>query len=284
MSERINNIIVSENTIYLKTIENNSLKKTECIDLRKIGAYGDNEKAIVIEILRYAIENNCEFNSSNSITKPYFLTMRNINKDLKNKQYITKNNDLLYVEYTNAVAELHYQFYNIKKYLYENTELKLNENGKVDQIGGIYVPILFNEIKDKFKEPIKISIDEYRKAIREIHEKICNCRYVISKEGKRYIALANENELEDNLKIKKMKKQNIKKYLELVAERNHSFRQYTGISSIFFINDNFCIEDTYSECLNYDIRSNLVKYLQQNEVIDKIDCLNEDKEEEIQIN
>ncbi len=279
MPKKINDIVLWEDVIYLKTIQDRA-RKTVSIDLRKSGLYGNNEKAVTTKVLEYAIENNYEFNNKQSIMKPYYLTMKKLNNEEEKKQYII-DNDLLYHEFTSSIAELNQQFYNIKQYLYENTEIKLNENGKVDKIVGIYVPTEFKEAREKFKEPLKINIDEFGKAIREINDAICNCRYTISDDGKRYIILANENELEDNKELQIMKNKNISEYLKLISQRNQCFSKYTGISDIFFINDSFCIEDTYSECLSYDIRKDLIEYLQQTEVIDKIHNLKREEDEEL---
>lgn len=278
MPKKINNVIVAEDVIYIRTIEDR-VKQTVSIDLKKSGLYGNNEKVVTTKILEYAIENNYEFNKKQSITKPYYLTMKELNNKLEKNQYII-DNDLLYHEFKNSIAELHKQFYNIKQYLYENVEIKLNENGKVDKIGGIYLPIQYKEAREKFKEPLKINIDEFGKAIREINDEICNCRYTVADDGKRYIVLANESELEDNKELQTMKNKNVSEYLKLVSERNQCFSKYTGISNIFFINDNFCIEDSYSECLNYETRRDLIEYLQQTEVIEKIHDLKKDEEEE----
>lgn len=279
MPKKINDIVAWEDVIYLKTIQDRA-RKTVSIDLRKSGLYGNNEKAVATKVLEYTIENNYEFNNKKSIMKPYYLTMKKLNNEAEKKQYII-DNDLLYHEFSDSIAELHQQFYNIKQYLYENTEIKLNENGEVDKIVGIYVPTQFKEVREKFKEPLKINIDEFGEAIREINNEICNCRYIISDDGKRYIVLANENELEDNKELQIMKNKNVSEYLKLVSERNQCFSKYTGISDIFFINDSFCIEDTYSECLSYDIKKDLIEYLQQTEVIDKIHNLKREEDEEL---
>lgn len=279
MSKKINNIMIGENAIWLKAIED-GIKQIVGIYSRKSDLQSKNEKAIVMDIFKFAIENNYEFNDKNSTTKPYFLTIKNINKQIERKKD-SIDSDLLYYEFRNSIAELKQQFYNIKQYLYENTAIKLNESGKVNKIDGVYVTVEFKKVREKFKEPIKINIDEFRKAIREINDEICNCRYVVSDNGKRYIVIANENELEDNKKLQIMKNNNVSEYLKLISGRNQYFSKYTGISDIFFINDNFCIEDTYSECLSYDIRRELIEYLQQTEVVDKIYYLDKKEEEEI---
>lgn len=279
MLKKINNIIVGENAIWLKAIED-GIKQIVGIYSRKSDLHSKNEKVIVMDIFKFAIENNYEFNDKNSITKPYFLTIKNINKQIEKKQD-SIDSDLLYYEFRNSIAELQQQFYNIKQYLYENVEIKLDKNGKADKIEGVYVTVEFKKVREKFKEPIKINIDEFRKAIREINDEICNCRYVISDDGKRYIVLANENELEDDKALQRMKNNNASEYLKLISARNQCFSKYTCISDIFFINHNFCIEDTFSECLNYNIRKDLIEYLQQTEVIDRICNLKKEDEEEI---
>lgn len=265
MSNEIKNIILDENMIHLK-IRMGGKTETKSINLKEKGIYSDNEKQVTIQILKYAIENNYEFNCYNKKTKPYFLTLNNINKMQEKKEKVISDDLLLYREFENAKIGLYIQFKQIGEYLYKNTEINVNPNGIVESID---IQVEFQKVKNMFKEPIKISKDEYKKALQENQERIFNCKYFISETGKRYIVLKNDDEVnEGNIYM-----------INLINKRNELFSRYTGISNIHLIDNNFCVDDSFLGCLHYESRKELMEHLHKTEVIEKIDFCENNEEE-----